>query len=246
MTVRKGFTRHDMKQDELVSTMSRVIVWTEENSRQVGFGLVAVALLVVAGFVVNAWMRSRAEEAYRRLAKVQKTMETPLGAPAEPGQMSFATPAERSQEIIALAEGVIADYPRSQASTWARYYRAVALADLGRPEEALTAADEVAQRADGESMLEGLALMLAGQIEEARSNLDRAVERYSQAAAIESAGFPPEFALLRKAGCLDQLGRTPEAVEAYEKVVSDYPNSPLAARASQKLRELRGEGMQGL
>ncbi len=245
MTVRKGLTRHDMKQDELVSTMTRAIIWAEENSRQVFVGLGAVVLILLGVVAVGAWQRSRGEEAYRRLAEVQEAMRAPLTSESAPGEESFAASRERSERVVDLADRMLESHSRGEAAAWARYYRAVALLDLGRAEEAANAAVGIAEDAEENSLLAGLALMTAGQAEEARSNLERAVERYSAASNIQSTSFPAELALLREAGCLDQLGRTPEAVEAYQKVVESYPDSPLAARAHQKLRELRGEAAQG-
>ncbi len=246
MTVRKGLTRHDMKQDELVSTMTRAVIWAEENTRKLLMGLGAVVVLAIVLIVAAAWQRSRGEEAYRRLAEVQKAARTPLAAEVGPGTESFASARERSERVEELADRMLESHSRGQAAAWARYYRAAALLELGRSEEASKAADDVARGAGEGSLLSGLALMMAGQAEEARSNLDRAIERYVAASKIEAPGFPAELALLRQASCLDQLGKTSEAMEAYQKVVTDYPDSPLAARADRKLRELRGEGVQGL
>ena len=82
--------------------------------------------------------------------------------------------------------------------------------------------------------------MAAGQVDEARSNLQGAVDHYAAAATYDGSGFPPELALLNQARCLDGLGRTQEAVDTYQRVVDLYPDSPLAARAGRQLQTLRG------
>ena len=112
--------------------------------------------------------------------------------------------------------------------------------DLGRAEDAAEAASELA--GSGDTLLAGLSGMVAGQAEEARSNLQAAVDHYAAAATLEGSAFPPELALLNQGRCLDGLGRTQEAIEAYQKVLDIYPDSPLAARAGRKLQELRGTG----
>lgn len=240
MTARKHLTRHEMKQDELVSWMTRAIVYVEENSSQVlmGIGGLVVVILLILG--ATSWVTSRTEDAYARLAQVQEVVRTPLAMEVEPGVEAFATASERAQRVLDAADAMLADYSSGDAANWARYYRAVALLELGRAEEAAAAAEKLGQV--GDSLLGGLAMMLAGQAEEALSNLQAAADNYARAATFQSSGFPPELALIGEGRCLDSMGRTAEAVEAYQKVLDLYPDSPLASRASRKLQELRGSG----
>ncbi|HXI03590.1 MAG TPA: tetratricopeptide repeat protein [Candidatus Saccharimonadales bacterium] len=242
MRARKSLTRHEMKQDELVSWATRVFVWIEENSTTVLAGLGALLVLVIGGVGATAWMHSRSDNAYRLLAQVQKAVRTPVATESDPNTHGevFATSSERSNHIIESADQLLDAYSSGEAANWARYYKAVALLDLGKADDAGNTAKEIIDRADADSMLAALAQMVAAQAAEAKKDLTQAIDHYTAAAESGAAGFPPELGLLNEARCLDELGRTQEAVAAYQKILDDYPNSPLAARAGKKLQELRG------
>jgi tetratricopeptide (TPR) repeat protein len=228
-----------MKQDEFVSWMTRAILWTEENSTKVlmGLGGLVFAVLVVIG--ATSWISLRGDKAYASLARVQKVVRTPLVNEPDSGPGAFPTARERSSNVLEEADRMLEAHSRGQAANWARYYRAVALLDLGRAEEASAAASEVVERAGSRTLLGGLAGVVAGQAEESRSNFQAAADHYGSAAENDSSGFPPELALLHQARCLENLGREQDATDIYQKVLDTYPDSPLADRASGRLQELR-------
>lgn len=243
MAPRRHLTRHDMKQDEFVSWVTRATVWLEENARAVVTGIVVVAaigILVMAGM---AWQRSRTEKAFEMLAGIQQVVHTPLAG--EPGAASdaFLDERQRAERVVEDVDRMLESYSSGAASRWARYYRAEALLELGRNDEAVQDAEAVAGGAGRDSLLGGLAGVLAGRAEEARGNLQRAAELYAQVA--ETAGtagsrFPPEIALLEQARCLNSMGEKEQAISTYQRIVDVYPNSPMAARASQRLEQLQG------
>lgn len=242
MPAQKHLTRHDMKHDELVSWMTRTLIWSEENSSKVLMGLGGVLVLVIAVIGVSSWMSSRTQEAFAMLADVQRVVGTPLASDQGAGSESFATAAERAQRTVDAADRMLASYSSGDAARWARYYRAAALLDLGQADEAAEAAEDLVSRAGTDDLLAGLSRMLAGQAEEARSNLQGAADHYAAASELQASGFPPELALLNRARCLDGLGRTQEAADTYQKVLDLYPDSPLASKASRMLQVLRGPG----
>ena len=88
-----------------------------------------------------------------------------------------------------------------------------------------------------------LALQAAQDVEIVNRDLKNAIARYR---AVVSA-YPkdrvvaPE-ALLRLAGCLEQLGSQPEALIAYERVVKEYPGTMAAKDAQKKLAAFPKEG----
>ncbi|MBI3451027.1 MAG: tetratricopeptide repeat protein [Acidobacteria bacterium] len=239
-TGRKHLTRHEMlKQDEFVSWVSHATMWIESNRRAVVAGLIGVVVVVAAGLGISAWQRSKADEAYTRLGDVQKIARTPIaGEPgAAPGALQ--TSQERSTRIVAAADRLLAASSSGEAADWARYHRASALLDLGRKDEAATALAPVLGGAPG-TLLGDLSNLLAGRIEEARGNLQKAADTYAAAAEKSGKSFPPELALADQARCLAALGKKQEAITAYQKILDVYPESPLAGKANQKLQELKG------
>lgn len=239
-TGRKHLTRHEMmKQDEFVSWMTRATIWVEQNRNTVVAALGATAVLAAAVVGLVAWQHSREEAAFTLLGEVQKIARAPLAGEPGAGAAAGATSAERSSRVVAAADRLLSDYPSGAASEWARYHRAAALLDLGRNDEAATTLAPVLT-GGSPRLVSDLSRLLSGRIEEARGNLQKAAEQYAAAAEISSKEFPAEMAIADQARCLATLGKKQEAIVAYQKIVDVYPESPLAGKASQKIRELKG------
>ncbi len=93
-------TRHALKQDKFVSATASGLEWIGEHRSNVVAWLVGVVLaagLVVASFFVY---QKREAAANQQLGQAMDIYETPLAQPnqpAEPGQKTYATAAERAQ-----------------------------------------------------------------------------------------------------------------------------------------------------
>jgi len=237
---RRHLTRQDMKQDEIVSWLTQASLWVEENARSVMIGAGAVlvtALLVVAGVM---WFQSRKEAAFTELAKVQRIATAPLVGEDGAAPDAAATDKDRAAQVVAAADDMLKTYSSGTAAAWARYTRAGALLELGKYDSASTEALAAADAAGSDSLLGGLAAVLAGRAEEARGNLQRAAELYGQAAACEDESFPAEVALMDQARCQNSMGDSQAAMITYQQILDKYPDSPLAQKANDKLREMRG------
>jgi tetratricopeptide (TPR) repeat protein len=242
LAARKHLTRHDMKQDELVSGLALFTHWIESNSRQVmiGAGVVAgTAVLILAGYF---WYEAREEKASVMLGVVQTVAGTPLLGEAGATTRSLATAEERALAVVAAADKMLDSYGSGTAANWARYTRAGALLELGRIEEASVDANASAGNAGSGTLLKAFATVVSARTEEARGNLQRAVELYEEAASFVDGQFPTELALLDQARCQGELGDTQAAMNTYQKIMDIYPDSPVASNASRKLQDLRDAG----
>ena len=244
-TGRRHLTRHEMQQpDEFVSWVSRASAWVEENTRKVVMGFSAAAGVALLGWGIYSFMSHRAAQAFGALGVVQKIARTPIGGEPGAGAGAFSSTEERASRILEEADRALRNYPSGEAASWVRYHRAAALLELKRNADAAEAIAPITASA-GDSLLGDLSRLLAGRIEEGRGAYDRAAELY--AAAAEKAGnrFPPEPALMDRARCLAAAGKRQEAIDAYQKLIDTYPDSPMSGRANQKLQDLKGGGAQG-
>ena len=239
-TGRKHLTRHEMKQDEFVSWMTHATLWVEENTKVVLAGLagLAVAVLAVLGFF--GWRHAQEDKAFTALGEVQRAARASVAGEPGAGAGAFATPQDRASAIIKAADAMLRDHPGGPAADWARYHRAAALLDLGKKDDAATALAPVLSSRN-ESLISDLARLLSGRIEESRGNLQKAADEYAAAAARAGKNFPPELALSDRARCLAGLGKKQEAINAYQKILDDHPETPLAAKINQRLQALRGQ-----
>lgn len=239
MAPRKHLTRQDMKQDEIVSWLTQASIWVEQNARSVMIGaaaVVVVALLVVAGVM---WRSARRDEAFTMLAKVQRVATAALAGEEGAAPDAAADEKDRAAKVVAAADEMLKQFPGGTAAAWARYTRASALMELGRWDAASSEALAAADAAGSDTLLGGLARVLAGRAEEARGNVQRAAELYAQAAETEDESFPVEVAMLDQARCQSAMGDSQAAMITYQKILDTYPESPIAETANQKLREMR-------
>ena len=238
-TGRRHLTRHEMQQDEFVSWVTRATLWVEDNSRTVVMGIGGVALAIVIGIGLLTWSRGSQEAGFMAVGEIQKIARTPLAGEAGALPGAFANPLERAASVVAEADRVLKSRPSGSASEWARYHRAAALLEMSRHTEAAESIAPVVASA-GDSLLGDLSRVLAGRVEEARGNFDQAAALYATAAEKAGERFPPETALMDRARCLAAAGKKQEAIDAYQKVLDTYPDSPMASRATQKIQDLRG------
>ncbi len=142
--------------------------------------------------------------------------------------------ANRALNALEIFESLLADYPSADSACKARYYRGDILKVLQRYRQA---ADEFLMidelypdcSLNGQALLgAGECLVLAGDPHEAAAVLRRLVDsgRYP--------GLEPR-AMYGLAVALTKISRDLEAVNVLEKLVSDFPESPVAALAIVKL-----------
>jgi tetratricopeptide (TPR) repeat protein len=210
-------------------------------------GVVAVALLVAGG---RAYLASRERAASEALGEALRVVEAPVvesGAkPDDPRQPSFADEKSRDAKSAELLAAVHDSYGRSGAG-------AVAAVHLGRLR--LEAGDRDGARELWEEFLaDHEEHMLASAVRLSLLDLDRGAGKAEQVANELSAALddedkplPEDVLLYELAVTQEQLGKVEAAREAYQRLGQEYPDSPFAARATAKLRELGVEpGTPGL
>lgn len=241
-------TRKEIKHDEFASAVGRSVEYAESHARTILYALGGALALLVIGLGVYFWLGSRAEKANEALAYAIRVQQAPIEATAPKPQdrlaPSFATEAARQARARELFEEVHADFGGTDAGDVAGLYLAQIAAQEGqldRARELWTGfVDEHGDHA------------LAG---EARLNLiglDRQQGKGDELATrlrgmLEEAEPPlPKDVLLNELGVtLEQLSRPQEAVQVYQQILDDYPQSPYRQEAQQRVSALdptRGGG----
>src|SRR5262245_22961602 len=227
--------RKDYKKDELVSTLESLSISAERHLRSLiiaGVAVVALAAAVAGGIWYS---RSNAADAAAGLAAVHKAMDAPIVASGGPaGMLTFTSTQSRAQEVLQRAESLLAAHPSSRQARWAAYWKAVALKDLGRHDEALATLSPLTTLSD-EPFLSALSRMQSAQVSEAKGDLAAAAESYASLAASAPPRFPAEMALMNQARLLDAQGKTEEARAIYRRVAQEYPESPYASDAAKRI-----------
>jgi len=234
-------TRKQMKSDELVNTVSSLTAVAERHARSI---IIAVAAVIALGLAVGGgfwYSRTRENAAITELAAVQTAVSAPVAgevaAPA-PGATAYLSSEQKYQEVLRRADVVLAEYPSSTAAGWATYWKAYALNELSRREEALAALEPLAG-GSSDPFLSASARMLQARVHEAEGDLASALDIYASLAASAPPRFPAELCLMSQARILEAQGRNEEATQMYRRVTQEYPDSPFAREASRHLGEGR-------
>jgi tetratricopeptide (TPR) repeat protein len=226
----RKITRKELKRNDLAETMGRTADYVSHHRRGVTEGAVILAgvILLAAGFV--AFRSYRENEAGRELSAALAALDTPVaGQPAAANApRTFATAAERDREAD--------DHLRKAARSGTVAGRAAGVILAVRNPASPDATERLARAArSGKAEVAAAAeldqarlLASAGKTQEAIDRLKRAIESSDTAA-------PKDAMMFTLAEIYEKSGAAADARATYQRLVSDYPNSPYRADARQKL-----------
>ena len=226
----KKITRKQLKRNDLAETMGATVDYVSHHRRGVTEGIVGAAVLValVAGFFLLRAFREN--QAGRELSAGLAALDTPLaGTPAGVGaQKTFPNAAARNKEAEDHLKKA-ADHPGTAAGQAAN----LILASRGKtpnPSESFARAAR-----DGKAEVAAAAELDAARLLASQGKRSEAIDRLKR--AIESPSSPaPKDALLFALGEIyEESGSTSDARTAFQRLVTDYPNSPYRNDARLKL-----------
>ena len=239
----KKSERHQIKRNDLATVLEQAIVYLDENRRTVALVAAVVVVVGLSSIAMVSWKRSQREKASELLGEVINVNRAGVALSldslqqARPGSRTFATVEERHQEVIALADQLIDTYGHSRSATVGLYYKSLALANLGRVEEAVASWD-LFLRDYPDDFLTPMARYNLGRLYESNGRPAEAILQYQVLADDARSVFPPEEGLLGIARCQEALGDRQEALRIYQRVVSDFPGSEYQTEARGKIDEL--------
>jgi tetratricopeptide (TPR) repeat protein len=232
-------TRHALKQDKFVTATTSGLEWIGEHRSRViawSVGAVLVVAVLVAGILVY---QKRDAAANQLLGQAMDIYQTPLAQPnqpAEPGQKTYATAAERAQAAYPLFRQTADQYGWLNAGQMARYFAGVTELDLGQ-QPAAEADLEKAARA-GNSNLAALAKIALANLYEQTGRNSQAVTQFEDVIQHPSTTVPKAAAQLQ----LAQLYETTDPKEArrlYAEIKDQNKDTDAAQIATQKLATLK-------
>jgi tetratricopeptide (TPR) repeat protein len=238
----KGIERRRLKENELSHVLNEATSRLAENRDKYGKLLLVVLLVALGAGGYWAW-KTRADTRAQvtlleALAVVQSPVEEPKLVNGKPTQTpgSYPTIAARAEASLPKFAAVYNAYPSTPAGIAARYYAASALAMLGRGAEAATRYQEVVDRAGTRNFYGRMAQL--GKIEAhlQAKQFDQAMSA-AQALANNTAdqSLPRDAVLMELGRVYAAAGKTTEARQTFNKVVTDFPESPYADEAKQLL-----------
>ena len=238
----KTSERHDIKRNELATFLDHAIFALEQNLRPIAIGASAVFVLAAGAYGWYSWSESRDAEATYRLAAILRARNAPIALSAAAmtaptGTQTFATIEERGERIIGLADGILEAYGSSTSAPKAMYYKALALSELGRHDEATTSL-ETLLRDYPDDFVTPHARFKLGSILEVQGRPGEALIHFQTLAEDVRSLFPREEGLLGVARCHEQLGQMNEALQTYQRVLNEFPGTQYFSEARRRIDEL--------
>ena len=141
--------RHQIKRDDLATVLERAMIYAEDHLKPI---IVIAAVLVIAligGLLLRNWMKGRTEQASLLVGEMMQSYSMPIVesledlAQAPAGVENFTTTEERDQRVLEQADAILDQFSSADTVVKALYYRGLALANLGRFDEAVDSLDRV-------------------------------------------------------------------------------------------------------
>lgn len=234
-------TRKEIKRDEFANAVGRGVEYAESHVRSILLAVGAVILIGVLAFGIRAFLKGREAKAGEALTYAMKVYEAPVDAaaakPTDPKAPTFASQDARRNRAKELFEGIRDDYGFSDAADVAGLYLGQIAVQEGQLDRARELWQDFVDEHEGH--------ILAGQARLNLIELDRQQGKGQELAARlraflqESKPPLPQDILYHELGVtLEQIGQGGEAVEAYQKILDEFPQSPYRAEAQERINVL--------
>jgi TolA-binding protein len=237
-------TRHSLKEDRFsratINAAENAVHWTVEHQKKLIIGGVALVVVVAAALGIWYYLQRQDAKASVELGKAVRTMEAgirPAGTPAQPDVQSFSSLKERATEAHKQFEAVIAQYPHTRASDFARYFAGISALTLEDTTGAEKNLKEVASVHNADLAALGK-FALASVYRKTNRDKD-AIELYKQLMDKPTTSVGKATAQMEMAELYREKQQPQEAKRLYEQVQKENPNTEIAQLAQQKLGELK-------
>jgi TolA-binding protein len=227
-----------MKKDKFVEDVGLAYDMARKNRRAVLYGAVGLLALIIGVWAFFAWRGTQERKAHSLLAEAIGVMEADVGTPdpaAPAARPQFAT----EDEKFARAEPMFADveqrYSGTDAADVAGLYLARIAAARGDAASARTRLEKFV-RSHSDHILAGTAQMSLYELRlQGGAGATEVIAEVEKELAREGGPLPKDALLAFLARAYESSGAHDKARDVYQRVISEYPDSPYAIDAQRKL-----------
>ncbi len=232
----KRAERHHLKQNELqhFALQARDVFEQRKRETTILVAVVAVAIVVAAGYLLY---RERVQSrAHALLADAMSAQESRVATPTQPGPY----PTERARlEAAAAKFKTAADaYPSTDSGIFARYQEAGAQVAMGNPAAAVTAYQDVIQRAGTSSIYGEMARLGMAEAQARAGQYEQAINTFKELAQRKDGPLPIDGILMQLGRTYRDAGKGPDAKQTFNRLVTEFPDSPFTQEAKRELDTL--------
>jgi TolA-binding protein len=237
----KRIERHQLKQDQFVSSLQQTLDRVEENRKQIV--IVAVVLLAIVAIVGGyTWWRQQVNaKAAVLFAEAQSIAEAPLAAEAgpegTPAQAGYPNERSRLEAALPKYRAAADAYPATKSGLAARYQAAATLMALGRPDEAAAQYQQVIDKA-GDGIYGRMSRLGLAEVRQREGKYDEAIAMFKELAATAKADLPVDGILMQLGRAQLAAGRPADAQQTFKRITDEFPTSAYAGEARKELEAL--------
>ena len=234
-------TRKDMKRDELADVMERGVEYAGSHMKTILFAIGGLLALVALLGAFSMYRGSRAEKANAALSKAIEVYQAPIdptaAKPDDPENPTFADAAARQARAKTLFQELRDDYGSTDAGSVASVYLAqIALAE-NQPDQARELWNSFIEGHE-DHLLAGQARINLLQLDRSQGKGEEVAQTLTAMLEQSEAPLPQDILLHELAITQQQLGKTADAIQSYQRIIDEFPQSPYAGDARQKIGEL--------
>jgi predicted negative regulator of RcsB-dependent stress response len=236
--------KQQIKQDELRTGLEHAAGWASTHRDEVRVTLIAVLVLGLAAVGFASYRSHRQALAEKAFDDALTIFHAPVaGEPdaSQAGGTIYPTAADKNQKAAAAFAEVAKSYGSSATGRRARYYAALANRELGKTAEAEAELKELAS-GGGDAFVRSLARLALADMQRANRQWDPAIEAYRKIVDDADSAIPRDHALMRLASTFEDAQRMPEALQAYQRLMEEFPTSVYVPDARRRREYLGARG----
>jgi tetratricopeptide (TPR) repeat protein len=217
-------TRHELKeQDEITSSLQRFTELAYARKREIIIGGSALVVVVLAIVGWSLYASSRNSRAQIQLAQVMKAYDD-MSKPDK----------ERYEATVVEAQKTVDSYGSLPAGAIAQYYIGLSQEGLGDTAKAMQSLQAAID--SGDPTVKGPAQFALAGIHKKHGDGPKAIEAYKQ---LYDSGDYSKAAVAYELATLYEITDQPnQARDYYQKIVTDFPDSPFRQPADEALKRM--------
>jgi TolA-binding protein len=238
----KKTQRQHLKENELAIMAASARATYEQRKGQIVPLVIAIVVIaaVAIGYITY---RNRVEaRAHTMLAQAMVVDEARVGPPPATGQpstgLSFATEREKHQAALTKFNAVADEYPSTDAGLFAKYREATTYMALGVPASAAPLFQQVIDKG-GSGIYAEMARLGLAESQAQSGQYEPAINTFKDLAQKKDGQVPVDGVLIRLGRTYLDAGKRAEAEQTFNRIVSEFPESPFSGDARRELDQLK-------
>jgi predicted negative regulator of RcsB-dependent stress response len=234
-------TRQDMKRNELSTALGKGYDYAESHGRTI---LIAAGAVVAAALLAGLFYMYRggqAEKANTALAHAIEVYQAPIDPaapkPDDPVSPTFADAAARQTKAKALFEELHDKYGSTVAGDVAAVYLAQIAVAENQPDRARELWNGFLDK-HGDHLLAGETRVNLLRLDRSQGKAQEVADTLTAMLDESEPPLPMDVVLNELAVTQEQLNKTQEAVQSYQRIVDEFPQSPYAREARERIAAL--------